>query len=493
MFSFDNSYARLPARFFARVDPTPVRAPRIVAVNAQLADLLGVDAAKLAAAEGIAMLAGNVVPAGAASIALAYAGHQFGNFVPQLGDGRAILLGEVVGKDGVRRDIQLKGSGPTPFSRRGDGRAALGPVLREYLVSETMHAFGIPTTRALAAVASGESVRRDRVLPGGVITRVATSHIRVGTFEYFANKNDREALLLLTNHALARHYPARAGDANPALALLECVLEAQAKLVAAWLGVGFVHGVMNTDNTSIAGETIDYGPCAFLDTYEPMKKFSSIDEQGRYAFMNQPRIAAWNVTRLAEAILPLVHENEEEAARLATAVLERFGDLFEDAFAAVLRRKIGLDPNGTTRKPEDALLARDLLERMASNRVDHTLFFRRLSGAENDDAAKERVAQLFADPAAFVSWTSEWHRRLASEITSASERAAMMRAANPIFIPRNHRVEEVLAAAVDEGNYTPFETLANVLRRPFDEQPDFARFEDPPGAEWGNYKTFCGT
>lgn len=498
MFAFDNSYARLPDRFYARIAPTPVRAPRIVRVNGPLADLLGVNATALATAEGLAMLSGNVVPEGAASIALAYAGHQFGHFVPQLGDGRAILLGEVVGTDGVRRDVQLKGAGPTPYSRRGDGRAALGPVLREYLVSETMAAYGIPTTRALAAVASGEFVARDQVLPGGVITRVAASHLRVGTFEFFSARQDREAVELLTEHALTRHYAARASapehaNKNRAVVLLECVIEAQANLVAAWLGVGFVHGVMNTDNCSIAGETIDYGPCAFLDTYDPMKKFSSIDQQGRYAFMNQPRMAAWNLARLAETLLPLMHESEEEAARVATASLERFGDLFEDAFATVLRRKIGLDPHSPTRQPEDALLARDLLERLAANRVDFTLFFRRLAAAEESDSAKDAVASLFSDPSAFVDWASTWQKRLTSEATTPTERAAMMKRANPIFIPRNHRVEEALAAAVENGDDAPFNTLCDVLARPFDEQPAFSYLEEPPTAEWADYKTFCGT
>src|SRR5580692_10591373 len=337
MFDFHNTYARLPERFFARVAATKVDAPRIVKINGPLAELLGVDAERLASLAGAEILAGNVVPDGAEPIALAYAGHQFGSFVSQLGDGRAILLGEVVGRDGRRRDVQLKGAGRTPFSRGGDGRAALGPVLREYLVSEAMAALGIPTTRALAVVTTGERVMRDESLPGAILTRVAASHLRVGTFEFFAARDDRAALVALTAHALARHYPGAVGSGNDALALLDCVIEAQAKLVARWLGVGFVHGVMNTDNTAISGETLDYGPCAFLDAYDPNKKFSSIDQGGRYAFSNQPRIAQWNMARLAESLLGLLADDEAEAIRVAKERIGRFSALFEAAHLQVLR------------------------------------------------------------------------------------------------------------------------------------------------------------
>ncbi|MEI9885788.1 MAG: YdiU family protein [Rhizomicrobium sp.] len=341
-FTFDNTYAKLPTSFYAQVAPTKVKAPRVVKINRPLAELLGLDADVLASPEGAELLSGNTVPEGAASIALAYAGHQFGNFVPQLGDGRAILLGEIVGTDGKRRDLQLKGSGRTPFSRGGDGRAALGPVLREYVVSEAMAALGVPTTRALAAVLTGDRVVRDEVQPGAVLTRVAASHIRVGTFEYFATRGDHKAIAALATYALQRHYPDKANTGNDALALLECVLHAQSSLVARWLGVGFVHGVMNTDNSSISGETIDYGPCAFLDEYDPKKKFSSIDRGGRYAFANQPRIAQWNLVKLAEALLPAMGDDEDEAARLATEQLNRFPALFEAAHARVLRAKLGL-------------------------------------------------------------------------------------------------------------------------------------------------------
>jgi uncharacterized protein YdiU (UPF0061 family) len=486
---FDNTYARLPERFYARVSPTAVKAPALVKVNRTLAADLGLDADELASSDGVAALAGNAIPEGAEPIALAYAGHQFGSFVPQLGDGRAILLGELVGKDGKRYDVQLKGAGRTPFSRRGDGRAALGPVLREYLVSEAMAALGVPTTRALAAVTTGEPVVRERVLPGAVLTRVAASHLRVGTFEYFAARDDREALRTLVSYAIERHYPEERSAPNAALALLRRVADAQARLVAAWLGLGFVHGVMNTDNSSISGETIDYGPCAFLDTYHPARRFSSIDEGGRYAFANQPRIAHWNLARLAEALLPVIAADEEEAVALATAELERFPAAFGAEHARVLRGKLGL----FTEREGDLALAADLLERMAKNSVDYTLFFRRLSAAAGDPAEDTRVAELFEAPGAFHEWAARWRARTAEERVSPGERAAAMRRTNPAFIPRNHRVEEAIEAAVERQDIRPFETLAGALARPYDDQPEVAYLMDPPGPEQHAYRTFCGT
>src|SRR5580700_986726 len=403
-FSFENTYARLPEHFYVRLDPTPVSAPRLVKVNGELARKLGLDPDALANARGVEILAGNCVTEGAEPLAMAYAGHQFGYFVAQLGDGRANLLGEVVGCDGLRYDIQLKGSGPTPFSRGGDGRAALGPVLREYVVSEAMAALGVPTTRALAAVTTGERVRRDEPLPGAVLTRVAASHIRVGTFQFFAARGDHEALRILTTYALERHYPESRGTGNDALALLERVVGAQADLVARWLGLGFVHGVMNTDNTSVSGETIDYGPCAFLDEYDPNKTFSSIDHDGRYAFANQPRIALWNLARFGEALLPLLADDEDMAARLATERLQRFSTLFAAAHARVLRAKLGL-----AREEEgDVALAADLLGRMASNGVDYTVLFRRLCDAAEDPGEDAGVASLFAEPGAFHDWSQAW-------------------------------------------------------------------------------------
>ncbi len=488
-FSFDNTYARLPPRFFASVSPTRVRAPRIVKVNRALAGDLGLDPDELASPEGIQVLAGNAMPAGAEPIALAYAGHQFGSFVSQLGDGRAILLGEVVARDGRRVDIQLKGSGRTPFSRGGDGRAALGPVLREYIVSEAMAALGVPTTRALAAVVTGEQVVREEVQPGAVLTRVASSHIRVGTFEFFAARADRDALTTLAAYTLRRHYPDAAGTGNDALALLERVVQAQANLVARWLGVGFVHGVMNTDNTAVSGETIDYGPCAFLDEYDPKKTFSSIDHGGRYAFANQPRIAQWNVARFAEALLPLLADEEDEAVRLATERLQRFPTLFEAAHARVLRAKLGL-----VREEEgDPALAADLLARMASNGVDYTILFRSLSVAAGVPSEDARIASLFAEPAAFLDWSQAWRRRLASEDLAPDARAAAMRLANPAFIPRNHRVAQAIDAAVRRDDFEPFETLVRVLGRPYEDQPESLHLAEAPRPEERVTQTFCGT
>jgi uncharacterized protein YdiU (UPF0061 family) len=489
MFSFDNTYSRLPDRFYARVLPTKVLAPRMVKLNRALAEELGADVERLDSTDGAEVLAGNVVPAGAEPIALAYAGHQFGAFVPQLGDGRAILLGEVVGKDGGRRDVQLKGAGRTPFSRGGDGRAALGPVLREYVVSESMAALGIPTTRSLAAVTTGEPVFRERVLPGAVLTRIAASHLRVGTFQYFAVRKDKEALSILTAHAIGRHYPELLGSDNPARALLDRVVLAQAKLVAAWLGVGFVHGVMNTDNTSISGETLDYGPCAFLDEFDPMKTFSSIDHGGRYAFGNQPRIAEWNLIRFAQTLFPLLADDEEDAARVAKESVERFSSEFEEAYGRVLRKKLGLEKA----LEDDAALAGDLLVRLASSGVDFTIFFRRLCASAVDPAADADVAALFADPEALRPWTAAWRKRTAEESASPEDRAAAMRRANPAFIPRNHRIEQAIASAVEQADYAPFERLVQVLARPFDDQPEHAELAAPPSLEERVVETFCGT
>src|ERR1700753_2228528 len=379
-FPFQNTYAALPANFFARVAPTPVAAPRLIKLNRPLARHLGLDPDLLDSPEGAEILSGKRLPDGAEPIAMAYAGHQFGHFVPQLGDGRAILLGEVIDKDGVRRDIQLKGSGPTPFSRRGDGRAALGPVLREYIVSEAMWALGIPTTRSLAAVITGESVMRETPLPGAVLTRVASSHIRVGTFQYFAARGDTDGVRRLADHVLARHYPQAAQAARPYHALLEGVIARQADLVARWLLIGFIHGVMNTDNTSISGETIDYGPCAFMDHYDPAMVFSSIDEQGAYAYANQPRIALWNLTRLAECLLPLFSDEQEKAIAEAQDILGAFPERFSAAYQAGLRRKIGL----FTVRDGDEALVQDLLDAMAGGKADFTLAFRRLGDTALD-------------------------------------------------------------------------------------------------------------
>ena len=486
---FDNTYAQLPQRFFTRTEPTPVDAPRLIRLNTELAHHLGFDPEWLASAEGVAMLAGNRVPDAAEAIATAYAGHQFGGFVPQLGDGRAILLGEVVDRDGIRRDVQLKGAGPTPFSRRGDGRAALGPVLREFIVSETMHVLGIPTTRALAAVTTGETVVRETLLPGGVLTRVASSHIRVGTFQFFAARNDMEGVRLLADHVIERHYPHAREAEQPYRALLEAVIKAQAELIAQWLLIGFIHGVMNTDNMSIAGETIDYGPCAFLDHYDPRAVWSAIDRQGRYAYANQPAIGQWNLTRLAECLLPLLSEDDDAAVAQAEEALGAFPGLFENAYQAGLRRKLGL----LTRQDADAALGRELLEAMAANRADFTLTFRRLSDAAADPAADAEVRSLFEQPSAYDAWAAGWRQRLEQEPAEPAKRRDIMRAVNPAYIPRNHRVEAMIRAAVDRDDFGPFEELLSVLSKPYADQPEFARYMEPPQQHERVLQTFCGT
>jgi uncharacterized protein YdiU (UPF0061 family) len=484
---FDNTYARLPDRFFARVAPTPVAAPRLIRLNRELAVHLGVDPDWLSSPDGLEVLGGRRTPESAEPIALAYAGHQFGHFVPQLGDGRAVLLGEVVDRAGVRRDIQLKGSGRTPFSRGGDGRAALGPVLREYVVSEAMAALGIPTTRSLAAVMTGETVARETLLPGAVLTRVAASHIRIGTFQYFAARGDTEGVRLLADHAIARHYPDAAQAERPYRALLARVVERQADLVARWLMVGFIHGVMNTDNMSIAGETIDYGPCAFMDSYDPATVFSSIDHHGRYAYANQPRIAGWNLTRLAETLLPLLAEDEKQAIAEAEAVLDGFGDRFQAAYLAGLRRKFGL----FAPEEDDVHLAQDFLRLLAAGGADFTLAFRRLSEAagHSDDALRDLVGATEQ----YDAWLARWRARIAREPQSGIERRAAMLGVNPAFIPRNHRVEAVIDAAVQRDDFAPLEELLAVLARPFEDQPGYEHYMRPPQEHERVMQTFCGT
>jgi len=486
--AFDNSYARDLGGFYARVAPTRVNQPRLVKFNRTLAGELGIDADALLAGPGAGVFSGNELLPGSDPIAMAYAGHQFGHFVPQLGDGRAILLGEVVGRNGVRRDIQLKGSGPTPFSRRGDGRAALGPVLREYLVSEAMHALDIPATRALAVVTTGEEVYRERALPGAVLTRVAQSHIRVGTFQFFAARGDVAGIRRLADYVIARHYPELKGESQPYLALLDAVMERQARLVARWMHVGFIHGVMNTDNMAVSGETIDFGPCAFMDTYDPMTVFSSIDEIGRYAYANQAPIAQWNLARFAETLLPLIDDDRERAIAIATERVNGFTTTFTAHWLAGMRRKTGL----STEEAGDDALIWSLLDAMQFSRADFTLTFRRLCDvAEGRDAAPLR--DLFAGTQRLDDWLGPWQARLAREPQAPQERAAAMRRINPAFIARNHRVEAALAAAVNAGDLAPFDELFAVLSRPYDDQPDMAHYADPPGPEQGSYRTFCGT
>jgi uncharacterized protein YdiU (UPF0061 family) len=485
--AFDNTYAALPERFYARVAPTPVAAPRLIALNRALATELNLDVDWLKSTSGLDMLSGRDLPQGAASIATAYAGHQFGNFVPQLGDGRAVLLGEVLGRNGQRRDLQLKGAGPTPFSRNGDGRAALGPVLREYVVSEAMAALGVPTTRALAAVLTGEAVQRETLLPGAVLTRVAASHIRIGTFQFFAARGDGDAIKSLADHVIQRHYPEAATAANPYLAMLDGVVARQAALVARWLCLGFIHGVMNTDNTSIAGETIDYGPCAFMDAYHPASVFSSIDQGGRYAFSNQPRIALWNLTRLAECLLPLFAETEEAAIEAAQGALGHFAAAFDTAFHGGMRAKLGIDDV----QDGDSALIGDLLKTMADGGADFTLAFRALGEAAigNDDPFRS----LFVDPSSIDGWLARWRERLASSSMSADARREAMRRVNPAFIPRNHRIEQAIRAATDRNDFTLFHQLNEILAHPFDDQPDHAGYALPPQPDERVLQTFCGT
>lgn len=487
---FDNSYVKLPERFYARLAPTPVAAPKLVKLNRALAFQLGLDPEVLASPEGIEMLAGNRVAPGSEPIALAYAGHQFGNFVPQLGDGRAILLGEVVDRNGQRRDIQLKGSGRTPFSRGGDGRAAVGPVLREYIVSEAMAALGIPTTRSLAAVTTGEPIWRDGELPGAVLTRVASSHIRVGTFQFFAARGDSEALRLLADHVIARHYPQAREAAQPYRALFEAVIARQASLVAKWLLVGFIHGVMNTDNCSIAGETIDYGPCAFMDAYNPETVFSSIDQQGRYAYAHQPSIAHWNLARFGETLLPLLADDSDAALAVANEVLPSFRGHYVGALIGGLRAKLGL----ATEQEGDSELAQAFLNAMTDGQADFTLAFRRLGDAAADPAADAEVRRLFeGKPEAFDDWVVRWRQRLAAEPMDGAARKAAMDAVNPAYIPRNHRVEAALTAAAEREDYAPFEELLTVLAKPFETRPEFTAYEEPPPPDQRVYRTFCGT
>ncbi|NNU79750.1 YdiU family protein [Halovulum dunhuangense] len=476
MIAFDNSYARLPDRFHARLDPTPVARPGLIRVNQALARDLGIDPAALESPEGVAVLAGNRVPDGAEPLAMAYAGHQFGGWVPQLGDGRAILLGEVTATDGQRRDIQLKGAGRTPFSRMGDGRAWLGPVLREYLVSEAMAALGVPTTRALAAVTTGETVLRETPLPGAVLTRVAASHIRVGTFQYFAARNDIDGLRLLADMVIARHYPDLTATPGPYAALLDAIIGRQARLVAQWMGTGFIHGVMNTDNMAVSGETIDYGPCAFMDGFDPDKVFSSIDRGGRYAYSNQPHLAQWNLAQLASALLPLMNPDDREAAvPAAQALVDGFTDRFRAEWLAVFRAKIGL---GDRVEPEDEALIARLLTAMAEAGADFTATFRALGEGT-------------PLPAALAGWHADWTARLSREGATPESRAAAMNRVNPAIIPRNHLVEQVIASAV-EGDFAPFHAMTVALERPFDAAPDSAYRTAPlPAQEVA--RTFCGT
>ncbi|PDT52327.1 MULTISPECIES: protein adenylyltransferase SelO [Sinorhizobium] len=487
-FPFDNSYARLPGNFYARVEPTPVAEPWLIKFNRPLAEELCLDLEALER-DGAAIFSGSMVPAGAEPLAMAYAGHQFGTFVPQLGDGRAILLGEVVDRDGKRRDIQLKGPGQTPYSRRGDGRAALGPVLREYIVSEAMHALGVPTTRALAATVTGQPVYREQILPGAVFTRVAASHIRVGTFQFFAARGDMDSVKALADYVIDRHYPELKADENPYLGLLRAVSERQAALIARWLHIGFIHGVMNTDNMTISGETIDFGPCAFMDAYDPKKVFSSIDQFGRYAYANQPAIGQWNLARLAETLVTLFDPTADVAVNLANDALGEYGAIFQNQWLDGMRRKIGL----STAEEGDLELVRALLALMHKGGADFTLTFRRLAASAEDAGADAELAQLFQAPEALSPWLGDWRRRLEREAPGPVERAAAMRAVNPAFIPRNHRIEQAIEAATEHADFSLFEAILEVTSKPYDDQPAHAAFAEPPQPGEEVLQTFCGT
>ncbi len=499
-FRFDNSFARELQGFYVPLQPAVVPAPRLLFFNRMLAEELGLDVASLDGPAGAQIFSGNDLPDGAQPLAQAYAGHQFGGFSPQLGDGRALLLGEVIDRRGCRRDIAFKGSGRTPFARGGDGKAAVGPMLREVLLGEAMHALGIPTTRALAVAATGEQVQREQALPGAVLTRVAASHLRVGTFEYFAARGEIDRLRRLAEYAIARHDPDLATAPQPFLALLRAVVERQSALIAQWMNVGFIHGVMNTDNMTLSGETIDYGPCAFMETYDPAAVFSSIDRHGRYAFGNQADIAVWNLTRLAEALLPLIGDDTEQAVAPATEVLKGFAGQYRGHLLRGQRGKLGLCRGEPGDDSADAALADDWLKLLQSGQVDFTLGWRRLADAAMGDEAPLRA--LFAGAGAADAWLSRWRARCASEdggagrdpATAGFERATAMRNVNPIVIPRNHRVEEALAAASDNGDIAPFDRLLAALRQPYDAAGDRTPYAEPaPAAVTACYRTFCGT
>ncbi|PFP23589.1 hypothetical protein COJ96_23720 [Bacillus sp. AFS073361] len=479
--NFDNSYSRLPDIFFTRTEPTPVRSPESIILNRPLAADLGLNAQALESDAGVVVFAGNKIPDGAMPIAQAYAGHQFGHFT-KLGDGRAILLGEQITPKGERIDIQLKGPGRTPYSRGGDGRAALGPMLREYIISESMHSLGIPTTRSLAVVTTGEPVFRERTLPGAVLTRIASSHLRVGTFQFAAKWGTIEELRALADYALNRHYPDVETDENRYLTLLQEVIKQQAALVAKWQQVGFIHGVMNTDNMTISGETIDYGPCAFMDTYDPATVFSSIDTQGRYAYGNQPYIAGWNLARFAETLLPLIHDNQEESVKLAQDEISKYMDLYQSNWLSGMRAKLGI----FNEEDEDATIVENLLNIMEKNQADYTNTFRALTIERLDET-------LLVETSEFKEWFKQWQARLGRQQESTADSHQLMRNSNPAVIPRNHRVEAALDAAVDQEDYSVMEKLLIVLSNPYAHSPEQAEYCKLPEKSNLPYRTYCGT
>lgn len=485
---FDNTFARDMEGFYAPWQAEAAPEPELLLLNEALADELGFDLSALKAADMSAIFAGNEPLDGAIPLSQIYAGHQFGGFSAQLGDGRALLLGEVIDAKGQRRDIQLKGSGKTPFSRGGDGKAALGPVLREYLIGEAMHGLGIPTTRALAAVTTGEPVYRETQLPGAVLTRVASSHLRVGTFQFFAARGETEKVKQLADYCIQRHYPDLAMAENPYLALLDAVRDRQAALIAKWMHVGFIHGVMNTDNMTISGETIDYGPCAFMDAYDAQTVYSSIDTQGRYAFGAQPVMARWNIARLAETLLPLIDENEEAAVEAATASITKFAEIYVENWLSGVRAKLGLQSASN----DDLDLANSLYTVMSEQKADHTNLFRSLSAAASGDTAATEAA--IQDPAAIAPWLERWRGRMAEDNMAPEKRAAAMDAVNPIYTPRNHLVEAALTAAIEQKELMPFKLLLDIVKAPYQAREGFEAYAQPASDTFGSgYRTFCGT
>ncbi|MEK3884351.1 protein adenylyltransferase SelO family protein [Paenibacillus sp. PL2-23] len=479
----ESSYGKLPSLFYSKLGPSPVSEPELVILNDKLASAMGLNPDALRGQEAVDVFAGNRVPGGAEPLAQAYAGHQFGHFT-MLGDGRALLLGEQLTPDGGRLDVQLKGSGRTPYSRGGDGRAALGPMLREYIISEAMHGLGIPTTRSLAVASTGEPVYREDMLQGAVLTRVAASHLRVGTFQYAAGAGTAEELRLLAEYAIERHYggPGPGPEENRYVYLLREVLKRQAALIARWQLVGFIHGVMNTDNMTISGETIDYGPCAFMDTYDPATVFSSIDANGRYAYRNQPRIGVWNLARLAESLLPLLHEDDEQAVKLAEAVLSEFNGHFQSHYLSGMRAKLGLFGE----EPEDEALIQELLKLMEEHCADYTNTFRALT-------LGQPAATGMGEVPAFGQWLEKWQGRLSRQKETEAASRELMRRSNPAVIPRNHRVEEALAAAAERSDYAVMERLLSVLADPYAYSPEQEAYAEPPAASDSPYQTYCGT
>ena len=488
LINFDNSYARLPKSFFECIKPTPVKEPKLVRFNKPLAKEIGLNVIE---DNDILsdIFSGNIVPEGSEPIALVYAGHQFGYFVPQLGDGRAILLGEIVNNGGCRFDIQLKGSGQTSYSRSGDGRAPLGAVIREYIISEAMHSLNIPTTRSLAIIVTGELVSRETLLPGGILTRIASSHLRVGTFEYFAASDNQENLQLLADYSINRHFPNIKKSNLRYQTFLESVCDRQAALIAKWMHVGFVHGVMNSDNTSIPGETIDYGPCAFMDSYDPATVFSSIDHHGRYAYGNQPNVAQWNIACLGECLLPLIHPDRNKAIGIAEEILDSFQDKFRKYWLSGMYKKIGLTQN----EPEDINLLEQLLELMKKNKTDYTLTFRYLSDAIENDTGNSNFEKQFLSQNKISEWLVSWRKRLKIQSASFKKIKMSMQKENPAFIPRNHRIEKAIYEAVDNNDYSYMDHLILLLNKPYQDQPNNSEYMHPPEKPDHNYQTFCGT